>query len=177
MRGLVLIAWLGAASGCNALRPSSGAVNLGGSDAGAAINQDAHVQHCLATLNQYRAQHGVTALVLDDRLSEFSLTASRELQASSQPHGYFEAQLSSGAIWNQGFCHSAGENETAPGWNVGSNEDSTVDKVLQEMMDEGPGGGHYENIVNPQFVRVGVGIIVASNGSFYLSNDFSGACN
>jgi hypothetical protein len=178
MRDLVLAVVLLATSGCGRLRSSgNGNGNLGGSDAGALINQDAHVQHCLATLNGYRAQQSLSSLTLDDRLSQFALTGSQTLEATGSPHGYFLAQGHSGAIWSQGFCSAAGENQTGPGWMVGPDEDATIDQVLKEMMDEGPGGGHYDNIVSPKFVRLGVGLIVAADQKFYLTNDFSSGCN
>ena len=47
-----------------------------------------------------------------------------------------------------------------------------IDVLLRLMMDEGPGGGHYENIVNQRFRRVGVGLVYAG-GRLYLTNDFS----
>jgi uncharacterized protein YkwD len=40
------------------------------------------------------------------------------------------------------------------------------------MMDEGPGGGHYDNIMNPKLRRIGVGIVYVNN-RFYMTNDFS----
>ncbi len=43
------------------------------------------------------------------------------------------------------------------------------------MMAEGPGGGHHDNIVNPAFVSLGVGLLV-QDGGLYLTNDFSNAC-
>lgn len=42
----------------------------------------------------------------------------------------------------------------------------------KSMMDEGPGGGHYETIMNPNARMVGVGVARIS-GRFYLTEEFS----
>jgi hypothetical protein len=42
------------------------------------------------------------------------------------------------------------------------------------MMAEGPGGGHHDAIVNPSYTRVGIGIIVDSQGQTWLTEDFVG---
>jgi len=40
------------------------------------------------------------------------------------------------------------------------------------MYDEGPGGGHYENMINPKFKRVGIGLVYVGD-KLYLTNDFT----
>lgn len=184
MRNLVLAIWAMGLAGCGGLSTSSNGGGGGGSGSGldpapgAAANQTAPVQHNLAALNMYRAQSGVGPLTLDDELSAFSIEAAKQFQSSGTAHGYFMQQAKSMAIWNDGFCSGAGENQ-APGsdWNIGSDEDGTVDAILAAMMAEGPGGGHHDNIVNPAFTRVGIGLVVTSSGGLWFSNDFSNACN
>ncbi len=132
-----------------------------------------NAQHCLDTLNMYRAQNSAAPLVLDDTLSAFALAGSQELEQDNLPHKHFMDASSSGAIWTSGFCHSAGENQ-APGWPA-ADVDATIDAILKAMMDEGPGGGHHDNIVSTDFTRVGVGLVVDS-GSLWFTNDFSAAC-
>jgi uncharacterized protein YkwD len=148
----------------------------GGSSGGSGDgNPDAHQKHCLQTLNQYRAQNGVPALALDGQLSAFSMTAASMLQSTGQPHGYFISEINSGDVWKRGFCGAAGENE-APGWPTNGDEDGAIDAILQSMMNEGPGGGHYDNIVSRNFTRVGVGLVLDGKGALWFANDFSGAC-
>lgn len=182
MRYLVLAMWLGGSvAGCGGSASSGGSGGSGsggGSGAGATANKDPHVQHNLEMLNMYRAQNGAGALVLDDELSTFSIDAAMAFESSGTAHGYFNAESSSGAIWKDGFCSDAGENQ-APGsdWNIGSDEDGAIDTILKEMMDEAPNGGHYKNIVNPKFTRLGVGLVVTSSGGLWFSNDFSASCS
>ena len=47
-----------------------------------------------------------------------------------------------------------------------------VDIMLKLMMDEGPGGGHYDNIMSAKLRRIGVGLVYV-NARFYMTNDFS----
>jgi hypothetical protein len=82
-----------------------------------------------------------------------------------------------------GFSTSAGENQGDPnGWNPISSNKTTneldqIDAIQKAVFDEGPGAGeahgHYENIMNPQFTRVGVGLLEVGD-KLYLTNDFSG---
>jgi len=184
MRRVLLALGVSALAACGVLTPSGGGSggsgggggggSAGGGGGGGSTTADAHVQHNLDMLNMYRAQAGVAPLALDDQLSMFSTTASMQLEATQQAHGYFMQQAQSGALWGQGFCSSAAENQ-APGWPVNGDEDATIDAILKAMMDEGPGGGHHDNIVNPAYRSVGVGLVLQSG--LYLTNDFSNACN
>jgi len=163
---------------CGIFTPGSGGGGGGGGSSGGgggSTNMDAHVQHNVDMLNMYRAQAGVAPLTLDDTLSAFSTTAADMLESTGMAHGYFIAQGKSGALWDQGFCSSAAENQ-APGWPVNNDMDGTIDAILQAMMDEGPGGGHHDNILDSKSVRVGVGLVVDSQQQLWFSNDFSGAC-
>ena len=181
--GLALV--LALSSACGLLSPQgSGGGGSGGGGAGGSggaggggggTAADAHAQHNLDTLNMYRAQAGVGALAIDAQLSTFSTTASMMLESSGQAHGYFAAQANSGAIWSQGFCSSAAENQ-APGWPINGDEDATIDAILKAMMDEGPGGGHHDNILAASSTRVGIGLVVDAQGALWFTNDFSGRC-
>ena len=181
MRAVVLALAMVALPACGMLSPGgsggggSGGGGSGGAGGGGGTTADAHVQHNVDMLNMYRAQNGVAPLTLDDGLSTFSTTASDMLESSGQAHGYFMAQAGSGALWSQGFCNTAAENQ-APGWPVNGDEDATVDAILQAMMDEGPGGGHHDNILAASSTRVGVGLVVDANQALWFTNDFSGSC-
>lgn len=185
MRRVVLALAMCMLPACGLLSPQgsggggSGGGGAGGSGGGGgSTNADAHQQHNLATLNLYRAQAGVAPLVLDDQLSAFSTTAAMELEATGMAHGYFMQQAGSGALWGQGFCSTAAENQ-APAWplsSFGGDEDATIDAILKAMMDEGPGGGHHDTILAASSTRVGVGLVLDAQQQLWFSNDFSGAC-
>jgi hypothetical protein len=162
------LAWCVLLAGCNAGGASSGD---GGSPAG-----DQFVQRNLDDLNMYRSQNGAAPLALDAQLTSFAAAGSADLQSTGVPHAHFMAASSSGALWTSGFCHTAGENQ-APSWPASSDavELNSIDTVLAQMMAEGPGGGHHDNIVGTQFTRVGIALLV-QNGKLWLTNDFSAPC-
>jgi uncharacterized protein YkwD len=175
----IVLALLGALAFCLVLVGCGD--SLGAQQAGAdggAVASDPLVQHNLDVLNQYRAQQSppAAALALDTQLSSFALAGSQQLNATNVPHQHFKSASSSGAIWQSGFCRAAGENQ-APGWPAQSDaaESGSIDSVLAQMMAEGPGGGHHDNIVATDFSRVGIALLV-QNGQLWLTNDFSGPC-
>jgi len=132
------------------------------------------VMHNLDQLNMYRAQNNAPALVLSSALNQFATTGSQQLAAGGQAHAHFKAASNDGSLWSSGFCSGAGENQ-APNWPVNGDENGTIDAILQSMMDEGPGGGHHDNIMNPALRRLGVGILVR-DGRLWFTNDFSAPC-
>lgn len=76
-------------------------------------------------------------------------------------------------VWATGFEGGAAENQGDPnGWFPGPTEEG-INDILQSMMNEGPGGGHHDSIINPKFRRVGIGLVKDVRGKLYLTNDFS----
>ncbi|BCM93678.1 hypothetical protein IAD21_05569 [Abditibacteriota bacterium] len=130
----------------------------------------ANIQYNLTQLNALRARAGVSALKLDLGLCEFARQGSLELMRTHVPHNHF----SKADVWKNGFERAAAENQGDPhGWFPGPVNQS-IDQILQAMMDEGPGGGHHDNILNPAYKRVGIGLVKDDSGRLYFTNDFSG---
>ena len=155
-----------------------------GEDDEALTNFDQFQRHNLNVVNAYRAKKGVAPLKLSASLSSFALAGSKELEKDHSPHAHFIAAAKSGALWHDGFKTTAGENQGDPhGWpelvsgDETKNEDAQIDAIQKMMYAEGPGTGeahgHYENMMNAKFHRLGVGLARASGGKLYLTNDFS----
>jgi hypothetical protein len=125
---------------------------------------------CLEELNRYRTDSGAPPLRLDGNLSAFAVKASEEFRNNRQPHGYFQSAFTGGKF-PVGFCNAGGENQAMWGGDI----KTAIKGILRAMMDEGPGGGHHDNIINPEFSRVGIGIVV-EGGNIFFTNDFSGPC-
>jgi hypothetical protein len=47
-----------------------------------------------------------------------------------------------------------------------------IDEILALMMDEGPGGGHHDDMLDPRWTRLGVGI-TNPGGEAYVTTDFA----
>jgi hypothetical protein len=130
----------------------------------------------------YRAMQNIAPLVLDQQLCTFAAAGSTELSMDHSPHQHFIDASNNGTLWTSGFTSNAGENQGDPnGWPQASNdpvqnEMTQIDQIQAAMFAEGPGQGeahgHYMNMMNSQFTRLGVGLLEI-NGSLYLTNDFS----
>ena len=128
------------------------------------------IEYNLKQLNALRARAGASPLKLDDRLNSFAREGSLELMRTHAPHGHFK----SADVWQNGFENAAAENQGDPhGWFPGPTKES-IDQILKAMMDEGPGGGHHDNILNKAYRRVGIGLVKDGEGRLYFTNDFSG---
>jgi uncharacterized protein YkwD len=135
---------------------------------------DPLVKYNVDRLNAYRADKGLGPLLYDAKISGFARTGSQRLADDHEPHANFRAHVDGAP----GFGSRSAENQGDPSGVSAMDQDPTksgkkqIDVMLRLMMDEGPGGGHYENIVNARFRRVGVGLVY-SGGRLYLTNDFS----
>jgi hypothetical protein len=121
-------------------------------------------QHCVDVINQYRATIGRPPLARSAALDQ---CASQGAQADSQsgwPHGHFsQTNGCNGVAW--------AENEI-PGWPGGpSGVMQVIDEGLQMMWEEGPGGGHYENMSGDS-TQVGCGVFVTGSGDVWVVQDF-----
>lgn len=134
---------------------------------------EAHIQRNFKKLNFLRAQKRLPLLTLDSRLNAFALEGSLQLMRDHIQHGHFHEAFRNGTFWTSGFLGRAGENQGDPNGSASDDVETTIDAVLQTMMEEGPGGGHYENILSPIFTRVGIGLALDPKGRLYFTNDFS----
>ncbi len=134
---------------------------------------DPLVRYNVDQVNVYRARGGLAPLLYDARLSTFAGAGSQRLARDHVPHANF-AENAAG----QHFGSRSAENQGDPGGvppldaDPRRNGPKQVDIMLKLMMDEGPGGGHYDNIMSPNLRRIGVGIVYV-NGRFFMTNDFS----
>lgn len=150
----------------------------GGGGGGGTSGSTADQLHNLDKVNQYRAMVGAAPLVIDPVLDSFAQQGSVELSQDHTPHKHFADASSAGTLFvTDGFVGSAGENQGDPnGWPIAGSVAATIDQILLAMWNEGPGTGaahgHYNNMVDPAFHRLGVGLFVVG-GDLYMTNDFS----
>jgi hypothetical protein len=134
---------------------------------------DPVVRHNVAQLNAYRAAQRLPPLMYDAHLEAFAYAGSAQLARDHVPHAHFRDHVQSAH-----FGTRMAENQGDPTGVYPMDADpmrnamQQVDVMLKMMMDEGPGGGHHDTIVNPALRRVGVGLVTVA-GRLYLTNDFS----
>ena len=113
-------------------------------------------QLCVDTINQYRATLSLPPLA---RWTDAEACANGQAQSDSEtgePHGAFQAC----GEWAQNEC---------PGWP--GPPASLIVGCLDMMWDEGPGGGHYENM-RGDYSRVACGFYQTPQGDYWALQDF-----
>jgi uncharacterized protein YkwD len=150
--------------------PGGGDPSGGGTPVAGTAAQDYNLQR----LNYYRGLVGAAPLIMDAQLNAFATQGSQELLSNHIPHDHFRNASDAGTLFTtDGFSGYAAENQGDPnGWPPGTIE-AQIDQILAAMWAEGPGGGHYENMIRASLRRVGIGLVLASNGELYFTNDFS----
>jgi hypothetical protein len=126
------------------------------SDAGAdASNPAADEAAFVAGVNAARARVGVAPLKLDGQLTSLA-------------RGWAEQMAAAGKI-SHASPISAGV--TAPWLKLGENVGTgpAVDPVMQALINS---PGHYANIVDPEFTRIGVGVVWGADGRLYTTHRF-----
>jgi uncharacterized protein YkwD len=135
---------------------------------------DALVKYNLDLLNSYRAKAGRAPLLYDAKISAFALAGSKQLARDHSPHAHFAAEQEGAP----GFGTHSAENQGDPSGVPPMDSDAIasgkkqIAALLKLMMDEGPGGGHYENMLSAKYRRVGIGLY-SPGGRLFLTNDFS----
>jgi hypothetical protein len=135
---------------------------------------DPLVRYNVERVNAYRAKKGVAPLAYDSAISSFAIRGSEQLASDHTPHAHFAASAKSSGV----FPGAAAENQGDPGGVPSLDPDRArnghrqIDTMLELMFAEGPGGGHYDNMMNARFRRIGVGLVYAG-GKLYMTNDFS----
>jgi hypothetical protein len=136
--------------------------------------QDPLVRYNIDAINMYRQRSGLPPYQYDAQISAFAYAGSQQLSGDHAAHAHFHC-CSQGA---PGFGHARAENQGDPGGVPAMSRDPygngrlQIDTMLKMMMDEGPGGGHYDNMMSTRYHRVGVGLFYAGN-KLYMTNDFS----
>jgi Cysteine-rich secretory protein family len=148
--------------------PTSGtcapkATDAGGSSGGggAVPASASDLQHCVDVINSYRAKVGAAPVTRASALETYAAAGAQSDSASGSAHGHFVATSGGGV--------ASAENEL-PGWR--GSIPSVLDQGTQLMFDEGPGGGHYDNMVNARYTQAGCGTFVTAGGLVWVVQDF-----
>jgi hypothetical protein len=135
---------------------------------------DPLVRYNVERINAYRSRKGLAPIVYDATMSTFARAGSEQLARDHTPHAHFAAHIEGAPGFGSRSAENQGDPAGVPPLAPGALENGKkqIDLLLEIMMNEGPGGGHYDNIMNPALRRVGIGLAYVS-GRFYLTNDFS----
>lgn len=111
----------------------------------------------MTTINNYRTQAGLPAYTAWTDNDSCTDTQAASDGATKAAHGAF------------GQCGEFAQNE-CPGWPAPA--ENMIGSCLKQMMDEGPGGGHYDSIMSTKYTMVSCGFAQAGDGSIWAVQNF-----
>src|SRR5262245_56326856 len=122
--------------------------------------RDDDLAFCVAETNRYRARHGKPPLRRSAELEAYAATSAREDTAARRAHKHFDDTRGGNLAFAENECLSS------YGWSLdfaGGSVRKAIIKCLRTFYDEGPGGGHYENMVG-EYRTLGCAVQVAGSG-------------
>jgi uncharacterized protein YkwD len=128
---------------------------------------DAYQQQLLSLINGSRAGAGLSPLT-------FSAVQSAGTASCVGSYGHSVHMAQVGQIGHDQFPQDICIPWSSAGENVGEatgSESNGIQLLHQLMMNEGPGGGHYRNIMSTTFTTVGIGLYY-TGGILWLTEDF-----
>jgi hypothetical protein len=115
-------------------------------------------QSCVDRINAYRARVRVGPVARDPSSERCDDDESRLDASSNRAHGSF------------GKCGERAQN-ACPNYPGASVED-VLTKCLQQMFDEGPGAGHYDNMTSTKYSRASCGFVSLPGGRIWTVQNF-----
>jgi uncharacterized protein YkwD len=125
------------------------------------------LQFCVDETNRFRAMDGKGPIARSATLEAFAAEGAAQDTEAQQAHGHFGRQGDHLVAFAENACPSW------LGWTLGDGPNAEKDAVgacLKAFYDEGPGGGHYENLMSDNS-HVGCGLYEA-NGGITIIQDF-----
>jgi uncharacterized protein YkwD len=117
---------------------------------------------CVDETNRYRAMVGKPPITRSDALEAYADVGAQQDGTTGNAHGHFSATNGGGI--------SFAENEI-PRWPGGAGDvRQVITEGLALMWSEGPGGGHYENMIG-NHAKLGCGVYVGG-GAITVVQDF-----
>jgi hypothetical protein len=135
---------------------------------------DPTVRYNVEQINKYRKTKRLPPVLYDAKISAFATAASKRLAKDHVPHAHFAAKAKGAPGFGSRTAENQGDPRGVPAMDPDpvKSRKKQIDIMLKLMFDEGPGGGHYDNMMNPHFRRVGIGNVDVG-GRMYMTNDFS----
>ncbi len=143
-------------SSSGATTSSSSSGNTSSSSSGGNTPSTFHAL-CVSKINAFRQTKGLPALT---RWNETESCADGQSMSDAQtntPHGAFPG------------CGEFAQNE-CPG--IGGSTEQALDACLQLMWNEGPGGGHFDNMASTTWTKVACGLFVTAGGQMWSVQNF-----
>ena len=112
---------------------------------------------CVSTINDYRATANLPAYARWDDNESCTAGQATSDGTTKKAHGAF------------GTCEENAQDE-CPGWPAPA--EGMITDCLKQMFAEGPGGGHYDNMMSTKYTKVSCGFATAADGSIWAVQNF-----
>jgi hypothetical protein len=122
--------------------------------------RDDDLAFCVAETNRYRARYALPPLRRSAELEAYAATGARYDTAARTPHKHFDDTRGGHLAYAENECLSF------HGWSLqfgGGSVRGTLIKCLRTFYDEGPGGGHHQNMMG-EYRSLGCAVHVAGGG-------------
>jgi hypothetical protein len=133
----------------------------------APAQRDDDLAFCVAETNRYRERHGKAPLRRSAELEAYAATGARYDTAARTPHKHFDDTRGGNLAYAENECLSF------HGWTLqfgGGSVRGTIIKCLRTFYDEGPAGGHYQNMMSDEYRTLGCAVHVAGGGVTIVQN-------
>ncbi len=135
----------------------------GGSGSGSSVGGTPH-EACVSETNRLRAMGGKPAIARSSQLESYADQGAM-VDFGSSPHQHFSQTQGGGIAFAENEC---------PRWSLanqgGGDMNQLVVACLAAFYGEGPGGGHYDNLMG-NFAKLGCGIY-ENSGTVTVIQDF-----
>jgi len=135
----------------------------------ASAQRDDDLAFCVAETNRYRARHGQPPLRRSAELEAYAATGAPYDTAARTPHKHFDDTNGGHLAYAENECLSF------HGWSLrfgGGSVRGTIIKCLRTFYDEGPAGGHYQNMMDSEYRTLGCAVHLAGGGGVSIVQDF-----
>ena len=122
------------------------------------------LEFCVSETNRYRAIEGKPPIPHSAELEQYATEGARydtERESAHQHFGDFP-----GTAWAENECPSFG------GWTVDGDLHDTIAACIKAFYDEGPGGGHYDNMMG-EHQGCGCGVYIRDGNKVTITQDFN----
>ena len=118
-------------------------------------------QQCVDAINAYRKKIGRPPYARWTE-AEACVDQHAEYDSTHSPHAGFQAKICQPSAWAENEC---------PGQYY-QTVDSITGRCFEAMWNEGPGGGHYENMSSTRYTQVACGFFRTPSGGLWATQDF-----
>ena len=122
---------------------------------------DDDLAFCVAETNRYRERHGKAPLRRSSELEAYAATGARYDTAARTPHKHFDDTRGGHLAYAENECLSF------HGWSLqyaGGSVRRAIILCLRTFYDEGPGGGHHQNMMMDEYRTLGCAVHVTGGG-------------